>query len=167
MFSDHQLEDIWCKARDVSSQFPVTYENLFGHERLAVLHVLKEPVQSTLHAILQKNVPPRTKCVYQHCPGILSVSGQCSEKCEQSGVNAVQDIVDCVNCDSHGFPCHNCHCNIFRKQIKQYLEDYWCNLYHNNHLVVDVGRKILMRSATIKMFFSKICRAAPNLLMFL
>ena len=66
MFSDYQLEDIWCKARDVSSLFPVTYENLFGYERLAVLHVLKEPVQSTLHAIMQKNVPPRTKCVYQH-----------------------------------------------------------------------------------------------------
>jgi len=124
MFSDKQLEEIWRKARDVSSHFPVTYENLFGHERLAVLPELREPVQSTLHAILQQNVPPRTNCVYQHCSGTLSVTGQCSEKCEQSGVNAVQDIVECINCDSYGFPCSTCNCNIFRKQLKPNLEDY-------------------------------------------
>ncbi len=124
MFSDKQLEEIWSRARDVTRVFPVSHDNLMGHNRMAVLPELCEPVQSTLHAIMQKNVPPRTKCVYQHCSGILSATGQCSEKCEQSGINAVQDIVECRNCDSYGFPCSTCNCNIFRHQLKQYLEDY-------------------------------------------
>jgi len=124
MFSDDQLEEIWEHARNISRLFPVTYDHLMGHKRLSVLPELCEPAQSTLHAIMQKNVPPATKCVYQHCPGILDKTGRCSEKCEQSGVNAVQDIVDCRNCDSYGFPCSTCNCNIFRKRLRQYLEDY-------------------------------------------
>ena len=124
MFSDNELEEIWEHARDVSGIFPVTYDHLMGYKRMSILPELREPVQSTLHAIMQKNVPPRTKCVYKGCSGILNKDGQCSEKCEQSGVNAVQDIIDCRNCDSYGFPCSTCNCNIFRKQLKQYLEDY-------------------------------------------
>ena len=124
MFSDNDLEEIWEIGRDISCLFPTTYDHLMGHKRMAVLPELREPVQSTLHAIMQKNVPPGTKCVYKDCSGMLNKDGQCSKKCEQSGVNAVQDIIDCRNCDSYGFPCSTCNCNIFRKQLKQYLEDY-------------------------------------------
>ena len=124
MFSDDQLEEIWSCARDVTRVFPVSYDNLMGHKRMAVLPELCEPAQSTLHAIMQQNVPSGTRCVYEGCSGILDKTGRCSEKCEQSGVNAVQDIVDCRNCDSYGFPCSTCNCNIFRKHLRQYLEDY-------------------------------------------
>lgn len=122
MLCDHQLEDIWKKARDVARDFPVTYQNLFGHERLAVLPVLTEPIQSTLHAVLQQNVPTGTKCIMEGCAGTLDTRGGCTEKCTQSGVNVIQDIIDCRNCDSYGFPCPTCHTVIFRKQLKQYLD---------------------------------------------
>ena len=124
MFSEDQLEDIWSVARDVQRVFPGTYDNLFDHQRLAVLHVLDEPIQSTLHAIIQQNVPENTPCVYKGCPGTLNKKGKCSLNCEQSGKNVVNDIMECKNCDSYGFPCVTCHCMVFRKQIKQYLEDY-------------------------------------------
>lgn len=124
MFSNHQLERIWSAARNVSPVFPVSYVSLFGYERLAVLHILDEPTQSTLHAVLQQNVPANTPCAYKGCAGTLNKQGQCSEKCEQSGVNVVQDIMDCENCDYHGFPCPTCHCTIFRGQLKKYIEDY-------------------------------------------
>jgi len=124
MFSRRQLEEVWCKARDVAKLFPVSYDHLLGHVRLAVLPILDEPVQSTLHAILQQNVAPNTKCVYNNCAGTLNRKGQCSERCEQSGINAVQDIVECRNCDSYGFPCSTCNCQLFNQQLKQYLEDY-------------------------------------------
>lgn len=122
MLRDEELEDIWKKARNIDRQFPVTYHHLFGHERLAVLHVLKEPVQSTLHAVLQQNVPKGTKCIMEGCTGSLNKQGGCTEKCTQSGVNVVQDIIDCLNCDSYGFPCPTCHTCIFRKQLKQYID---------------------------------------------
>ena len=122
MLQDEELEDIWKKARDVDRNFPVTYQNLFGHERLAVLRVLKEPLQSTLHAILQQNVPLGTKCIIEGCTGSLNKKGKCTEKCTQSGVNVVKDIMDCINCDSYGFPCSTCHVVIFRKQLKQYID---------------------------------------------
>lgn len=122
MLREKYVEEIWKKARDVDRQFPVTYQNLVGHERLAVLHVLSEPVQSTLHAVLQQNVPKGTTCIMEGCTGILNKQGACTEKCTQSGVNIVQDIMDCLNCDSYGFPCPTCHTVIFRKQLKQYLD---------------------------------------------
>ena len=121
MLQDEELEDIWKKARDIDRNFPVTYQNLLGHERLAVLHVLKEPLQSTLHAILQQNVPKGTKCIMEGCTGSLNKKGKCTEKCTQSGVNVVKDIMGCINCDSYGFPCSTCHVVIFRKQLKQYI----------------------------------------------
>jgi hypothetical protein len=124
MFSDHQLEEIWKRARNVDVAMPVTYHNLMGTERLAVLRLLDEPIQSTLHAIVQQNVPPNTACVYKGCHGTLNKTGRCSEKCEQSHKNVVQDIIECLNCDSYEFPCPTCHCVIFRKQLKQYLGDY-------------------------------------------
>lgn len=122
MLQDEELEDIWKKARDIDRNFPVTYQNLFGHERLAVLHVLKEPIQSTLHAILQQNVPKGTKCIMEGCTGSLNKKGKCTGKCTQSGVNVVKDIMECINCDSYGFPCSTCHVVIFRKQLKQYID---------------------------------------------
>ena len=122
MLQDEELEDIWKKARDIDRNFPVTYQNLLGHERLAVLHVLKEPLQSTLHAILQQNVPKGTKCIMEGCTGSLNKKGKCTEKCTQSGVNVVKDIMGCINCDSYGFPCSTCHVVIFRKQLKQYID---------------------------------------------
>lgn len=124
MLHNQQLEDIMSRARDVSATFPISYDAFLGHERLAVLHLLDEPVQSTLHAILQLNVPKGTKCVYKKCTGTLNKEGACSEKCEQSGVNVVQDIMDCKNCDSYGFPCPTCHCVVFHQQLAQYMEDY-------------------------------------------
>lgn len=122
MLRDEELEDIWEKARDIDRQFPVSYQNLFGYERLAVLHVLSEPVQSTLHAVLQQNVPKGTKCIMEGCAGSLNKYGGCTEKCTQSGINVVQDIMDCENCDCYGFPCPTCHVVIFKKQLKQYIE---------------------------------------------
>ena len=124
MFTDRQLERIWSRARDVSAVFPVSYNSLVGHERLAILHLLQEPAQSTLHAIVQQNVPAGTRCLYKNCPGTLGKTGQCSERCEQSGANAVRDIMECENCDYYGFPCSTCNCNMFRNKLKQYLEDY-------------------------------------------
>ena len=122
MLRDEELESVWKIARIVDRTFPVTYQNLFGHERLAVLHVLSEPVQSTLHAILQQNVPKGTNCIMEGCTGTLNKQGACTEKCTQSGVNVVQDIIECKNCDAYGFPCPTCHTCIFRKQLKQYLD---------------------------------------------
>lgn len=124
MFSDHELERIWRKANCVSSLFAASYVSLMGCERLAVLPILDEPVQSTLHAIVQGNVPPGTRCVYKHCPGTLNRGGRCSANCEQSGVNVVHDIMHCANCDAYGFPCPTCNDNIFRHTLKQYVEDY-------------------------------------------
>ena len=66
-----------------------------------VLRVLKEPIQSTLHAILQQNVPKGTKCIIEGCTGSLNKKGKCTGKCTQSGVNVVKDIMDCINCDSY------------------------------------------------------------------
>jgi len=124
MFSTTILEQIWQTARNVDAVFPITYDNLLGAERLAVLLLLQEPLQSTLHQIIQQKVDVGTHCVYNGCPGILNRTGQCSKKCEQSGVNVVCDIMECDNCDSMGFPCTNCHRNIFRKQIKTDVGDY-------------------------------------------
>jgi len=86
MFTDRQLKRIWLTARDVSPVFPISYNSLVGHERLAILHILQEPAQSTLHAIVQQDVLAGTRCLYKNCPGTLSKTGQCSERCEQSGV---------------------------------------------------------------------------------
>jgi len=121
MLNSNELEAIWKRAKLVNVHYPVTHESLVGVERLAVLHVLTEPLQSTLHSILQRNVAQDTACVFKGCKGHLNKEGGCSEKCEQSGVNAVQDIIDCLNCDSYGFPCPTCHDVIFNGQLKMYL----------------------------------------------
>lgn len=123
MFSRRELEIVWGRSRTCNHVFPVSYDSFVGVERLAVVRFLEEPLQSTLHQIMQKKVDKQTACLYKGCNGILNKEGACSNKCEQSGVNVVQDIVDCQNCDYGGFPCKNCHRNIFQKQIKQYIED--------------------------------------------
>lgn len=122
MFNRQQCEDIWSRARDVNKVFPVSYSALVGHERLAVLHFLTEPVQSTLHQIMQRNVDHNTRCLRKTCTGVLDCHGTCSQKCAQSGKNVVQDILDCVNCDHYGFPCSNCNQDIFHNQLKEYID---------------------------------------------
>jgi len=122
MLCDDKLEDIWKKSRDVDQHFPVTYTHLMGHERLSVLRLLTEPIQSTLHAVLQQNVPINTKCIMEGCNGTLHSNGNCTDNCSQSGVNVVQDIIDCKNCDSYGFPCQTCNTVIFKQQLKEYLD---------------------------------------------
>jgi|TARA_B110000093_G_scaffold181316_1_gene225146 hypothetical protein len=122
MLRQDQLEDVFLKARQVALRMPVTYQHLMGHERLAVLPILKEPIQSTLHAILQQNVRPGTRCFYKGCGGDLDRTGLCSENCSRSGSNAINDIMTCNNCDSYSFPCPTCNCVIFNDQLKMYLD---------------------------------------------
>ena len=107
MFNTETREQIWCTARNCDAVFPITYSNLFGVERLAVLPLLQEPLQSTLHQIVQQQIDPQTKCVYK-----------------QSGINVVHDIIECLNCDNCGFPCPNCAVDVFQNQLKRELEDY-------------------------------------------
>lgn len=119
---DIDQENIWTIAKNVTLNFPVSYNNLMGEERLAVLHLLDEPVQSILHQIIQQNVTVGTQCLYNHCSGTLNQKGRCSERCEQSQVNVVQDILECQNCDCYCFPCPSCYHEIFRKQLPMYVE---------------------------------------------
>ena len=121
MLTTKQTETIFLKARDVTENFPVTYEYLVGYERLAVLPVLREPIQSTMHAILQQKVAPGTRCILKGCDGTLDRTGKCSKLCSQSGVNIIQDIMDCRACDTMSFPCPGCHSMIFHGQLKMYL----------------------------------------------
>ena len=124
MFSRPQQEKIWETGRKVSLQYPSTYDRLFGIKRLGVSHLLDEPIQSTLHQIIQRNVRPGTRCVYKRCPGYLNAHGKCSEDCEQMGINVVDDIIHCQNCDCFGFPCPTCHVAVFHRQLPMALEDY-------------------------------------------
>lgn len=121
MLSRNQLEEVFSLARDVVPNMPVTYQHFMGYERLAVLPILKEPLQSTLHSILQQNCPKGTQCFYKDCPGILDSSGACSESCSSSGENAIIDIITCKTCDSFCFPCPTCWSVIFDKQLHMYL----------------------------------------------
>ncbi len=121
MLSRRDVETIFIKARDVSVNFPVSYGCLSGIDRLAVLPVLSEPVQSTLHAILQHEVAHGTKCLYKGCSGYLDRTGKCSKACSESGVNIVQDIIECLNCDAYCFPCPKCCRNVFHGQLRMYL----------------------------------------------
>lgn len=122
MLSTAQLETILARARDVSKLFPVSYDGLVGYERMAILHILEEPLQSTLHSILQLKVTPGTKCIFKGCTGTLNKKGKCSEECEQFGINVVHDIMNCLNCDSYGFPCPTCKDVIFHNQIQTYVD---------------------------------------------
>ena len=124
MFSREITEEFVLKSRNVDKIFPVSYCNLFGSDRLAVLPVLSEELQTKLHMIIQQNVDLGTKCVRTDCCGILNRIGSCSEKCEQNGKNIVDDIVNCENCDSCCFPCKNCSVSIFNNEIKNEFEDY-------------------------------------------
>lgn len=124
MFSRTELESIWKTATTVNRNYPTTYENLLGPRRLAVLHLLDEPIQSTLHQIIQQRVSHGTKCVYKGCPGTLDERGHCSEDCSTLGINVVDDIVCCQNCNCYGFPCMSCHVAVFHKQLPFALEDY-------------------------------------------
>ena len=121
MFSRNQKEVIFMKARDVSANFPASYGCLTGIERLAVLPVLDEPIQSTLHSIIQQKVNYGTKCLYKGCNGYLDRTGKCSNDCSESGVNIVQDIISCYSCDTFCFPCPKCYKCIFDGQLKMYL----------------------------------------------
>jgi hypothetical protein len=121
MLSRIQLEDVFSLADDLVLNMPVTYQHLMGYERLAVLPLLKEPIQSTLHSILQQKVVPGTKCFYKDCDGILDATGTCSESCSSSGENAIIDIITCKTCDSFCFPCPTCWSVIFNKQLRMYL----------------------------------------------
>lgn len=120
MLSQKQLDIIWSKAKFVTLQFPESYQNLMGVERLAVLHLLDEPVQSVLHQIVQQNVAAGTPCLQPCCSGTLDKRGQCSLDCTQMGINLVDDIICCRNCDAYGFPCSTCQCNIFHNQLVNY-----------------------------------------------
>ena len=122
MFKRHELENIWRRSRNVDSCHPVTHDTLYGIQRLAILRFLREPLQSTLHEIIQQKVTRGTACVYQGCPGILDKQGKCSENCEQSGGNVVNDIIECENCDAGGFPCTNCHHDVFDGQLRRYID---------------------------------------------
>ena len=122
MFSRREHEDIWSAANNVDECFPVSYSALVGHQRLAVLRLLKEPVQSTLHQIMQLNVDTGTHCIRKTCSGVLDKHGACSEKCAQSGNNTIQDIMECKNCDYYGFPCSNCNQDIFHGQLREYID---------------------------------------------
>ena len=124
MFNTETLEQIWCTARKCDPVFPITYSHLFGAERLAILPLLQEPLQSTLHQIMQQKIDPQTNCAYKHCDGILNKVGHCSNQCEQSGINVVHDIMCCLNCDTYGFPCPTCTVEVFHNQLKRELEDY-------------------------------------------
>lgn len=124
MLSREKLEDVWNQAKHIERAMPVTYWCLFGHERLAILRVLKEPVQSTLHQVLQQNVLKGTPCLRKSCCGTLNKDGSCNQKCEQSEKNIVHDIMECQNCDATGFPCRNCRVDIFDNQLQEYMQDY-------------------------------------------
>lgn len=124
MFSRHELETIWQTAKRVRSEYPSTYENLMGVERLAIIHLLDEPIQSTLHQVMQLNVQSGTRCPHKLCHGTLDKRGQCSQDCTQLGINVVDDIMHCRNCDHYGFPCSSCSTYIFDKQLKLAHEDY-------------------------------------------
>ena len=122
MLSRDQLEEVWDKANDIERVMPVTYCCLFGYERLSVLCVLDEPTQSTLHQVLQQNVLEGTPCIRRSCCGTLRKDGSCDQKCEQTQVNVIQDIIECKNCDATGFPCRNCADDIFHNQLYEYLD---------------------------------------------
>ncbi len=124
MFQESELESIWQKASKVKRKYPHTYVNLFGPDRLAVLHLLDEPVQSTLHQIIHQNVSPGTQCIYKGCTGTLDKLGRCSHDCCQLGINIVDDIIYCRNCDSYGFPCNSCHYSVFHQQLPMCLDKY-------------------------------------------
>lgn len=124
MFSRKELEEIWTVSGRIRKHYPSTYENLMGYQRLAVLHLLDEPVQSTLHQIIQMNVNPGTRCLYKGCSGLLEKNGHCFFDCEQLGINVVDDIINCQNCDCYGFPCPTCYTVVFHKQINMSLKDY-------------------------------------------
>lgn len=124
MLSRTELESTFKTARKVTLQYPSTYEHLTGTHRLAVLHLLDEPIQSTLHQVLQQNVLPGTRCSQWKCPGMLDKRGTCSEDCSQCGINVVDDIINCQNCDCYGFPCPTCHVVIFHKQLPMSNGDY-------------------------------------------
>lgn len=124
MFSRKELEEIWSLSKRMTKRFPRTYENLTGYKRMAVLRLLDEPVQSTLHQIIQQNVTPGTHCLYKGCAGVLDKRGHCSNDCEQLGINVVDDVIGCQNCDCYGFPCPTCYAVVFHKQIDMSMEDY-------------------------------------------
>ena len=86
MLSRKQLEKVWAKAKFVTQQVPESYQNLMGVERLAVLHILDEPVQSVLHQIIQQKVDVGTPCLQPCCGGTLDRNGQCSYDCTQMGM---------------------------------------------------------------------------------
>ena len=81
MFSYDALENIWSIAESCRRKYPHTYCNLLLEERLAILPLLNEPIQSTLHQIIQGKVEPGTKCIYQNCDNKLDKIGHCG--CEQ------------------------------------------------------------------------------------
>jgi hypothetical protein len=118
MLKRHELERIWQKSKFVTKNCPSTYDSLVGDERLSVLRLLNEPIQSILHEILQQNVSPGTRCIYKGCYGTLDKTGHCSADCSQFGINVIDDIINCDNCSCYGFPCPTCYNCVFRKQIK-------------------------------------------------
>ena len=122
MLNFDETETMWSLARNVCKSYPVSYTSFVGYERLAVLPILEEPIKSTLHSILQLNVAPGTKCIFKKCDGILDKKGKCCNKCEQSGINVVKDIMECLNCDTYGFPCPTCKDIIFHNQLKAYID---------------------------------------------
>lgn len=124
MFSREDLETIWATASKVRKEYPSTYVNLTGIKRLAILRLLDEPVQSTLHQIIQQNVREDTPCPCKGCAGVLDLHGRCSKDCSQLGINTVDDIIHCRNCDCYGFPCGTCHEYVFHKQIRMCQGDY-------------------------------------------
>ena len=124
MFKRKDLERIWDVSKDVRRQYPTTYGHLSGIERLAVLRLLDEPIQSTMHEILQHKVPKNTPCTYSGCTGTLNERGHCSEDCSVYGINVVDDIIHCRNCDRYGFPCSTCSVAVFHNQLSTNMEDY-------------------------------------------
>lgn len=123
MLRRRQLEHVFDAAQNIRRCLPTTYTSLTGIGRLSILPELDEPVQSTLHQIIQQCVTPGTPCLDTNCRGVLSHTGMCSELCHQHGRNAVDDLLLCENCDYHGFPCPNCSATILQKQIKPLYDD--------------------------------------------
>jgi len=124
MFNDSETETFWIISKKVRREYPSTYCNLMGSQRMAVLRLLDEPIQSTLHQIIQQNVAPGTKCLYKGCHGNLDRTGKCSKDCCQLGINIVDDIMYCQNCDRYGFPCPACYVSVFHKQLHTQIDDY-------------------------------------------
>ena len=122
MFSYDALENIWSIAVSCRRKYPHTYCNLLLDERLAILPLLNEPIQSTLHQIIQGKVEPGTKCIYQNCDNKLDKIGHCG--CEQYGKTIIQDIMFCKNCDRYGFPCPTCKVEVFHNQLSNTVEYY-------------------------------------------